>query len=115
MRHISILVLVLVLLACSFVGCIDEAGIVVVQDRCESSFDLSKGIVYHVDLWVQNEGSVSKSSKVTAELLVENTGEVRDSETQIVNLEPGETKQITLVLDGERNIDYEYTYYVDGL
>ena len=109
--------LILVLIASSlFAGCVESKGeIIVVQDRSQSSFDLLKGIVYDIDLWMENEADVSKSARVTVELLAQNTNEVRDSQTQTVNLKPGETKQLTFTLDGENGIEYEYSYYVNKL
>jgi hypothetical protein len=117
MDNVNKILLILVLIASTlFVGCVESGGeVVVVQDRSEWSFDLLKGVVYDVDLWVKNEADVSKSARVTVELLVQNTGEVRDSQTQTVNLESGETKQLTFTLDGEDGIEYEYSYYVNEL
>ena len=112
----NILVLFVLMASALFVGCTESVGgVVVVQDRAESSLDLLKGVVYDIDLWVKNEADVSKSARVTVELLAKNTGEIRDSQTQTVNLNPGETKQLTFTLDGENGIDYEYSYYVDEL
>jgi hypothetical protein len=109
-------IFLLFVLVCSFAGCLGAtAGIVVVQDKCESSFSLDKGIVYDVDIWVKNEGSVSKSAEVTAELIASSTGKVRDRSTQIVNLKPDESKQLKFVLDGENGIDYQYSYHVKNL
>ena len=114
MKLVSIFVLFI--LVCSFAGCVGAtAGIVVVQDKCESSFSLDKGIVYNVDTWVKNEGSVSKSAEVTVELIAVSTGKVRDESTQIVNLKPGESKQLRFVLDGENGVDYQYSYHVKNL
>ena len=117
MKNKTKIILILALIASSlFTGCVESGGeIIVVQDRSQSSFDLSKGIVYDIDLWIKNEGDVSKSARVTVELLAQNTNEVRDSKTQTVNLKPGETNQITFILDGENGIEYEYSYYVNEL
>ncbi len=94
-------------------GCI-ETDVVVVQTTSESSFDLTKGLVYNVDIWVKNEGSVSHSARVTADL-ISNIGETRDTSTQVVNLQPGEVKKVRLVLDGENGLEYTYEYYVEQL
>lgn len=52
-------------LVCSFAGCLDATEVVVVQERCESSFSLDKGIVYDIDLWLKNEGSNAENAEVT--------------------------------------------------
>jgi uncharacterized cupredoxin-like copper-binding protein len=117
MKNENKILLILALIASSlFIGCVDSVGeVVVVQDRSEMSLDLLKGVVYDVDLWVKNEADVSKSARVTVELLAQNTGEERDSQTKTINLKPGETKQLTFTLDGENGIEYEYSYFVDEL
>ncbi len=94
-------------------GC-TETDVVVVQTNSESSFDLSKGIVYNIDIWVKNEGSVSHNAKVTVDL-ISNTGETRDTNSQVVSLQPGETKKIRLDLDGENGVEYSYEYHVEQL
>ena len=111
----NILVLLVLIVPTLFVGCTESVGVVVVQDRAKSSLDLLKGVVYDIDLWMENEADVSKSARVTVELLAKNTGEIRDSQTLTVNLNPSEIKQLTFTLDGENGIDYEYSYYVDEL
>ena len=108
--------LICVLLTCFMsIGCTESGGdVVVVQTNGESSFDLSKGVVYDIDIWVKNEGSISQSARVTVEL-ISDTGETRDSSSKTVNLQPEESKQLTFTLDGENGVDYEYTYYVEVL
>lgn len=110
----KILMILMLITSTLLVGCV-ESGVVVVQDRIESSFDISKGVVYNVDLWVKNEAGSSRSAEITVKLIAENTGEVRDTLTKTVNLNSGETKQLTFTLDGEKGIEYKYSYSVDEL
>ena len=112
------ILLVLVLLSSSlFAGCVDQSfgTVTVVQEKSEKSFDLLKGIVYDIDIWVKNEATVSKSARVTIELIAESTGKVRDSKTQTVDLKSDETKHLKFTLDGEQGIDYLYKYYVNEI
>ena len=109
-------ILLILMVATLFVGCTEYGGdVIIVQTRGESSFDLDKGVVYDIDVWVKNEADVSNSAKVTVELVAENTDEVRDSQTKTLNLEPSETKQLNFTLDGESGIDYLYKSYVNEI
>jgi len=109
-------VLFILMAATLFVGCTESGGdVTIVQTRGESSFDLDKGVVYDIDVWVKNEASISNSARVTVELVAENTDEVRDSQTKTVNLEPSETKQLSFTLDGESGVDYLYKSYVNEM
>lgn len=111
----SLPIFLLFVLTCSFAGCLDATEIVVVQERCESSFSLDKGVVYDIDIWLKNEGSNAENAEVTVELIASSTGKVRDSITQIVNLKPDESRKLSFVLDGEDGVDYQYSYYVKNI
>jgi hypothetical protein len=117
MKNSKKLFILLILMAATLiVGCTEYGGdVIITQTRGESSFDLSKGVVYDIDVWVKNEAEVSNSATVTAELIVENTDQVRDSQTKTVNLGPSETKQVSFTLDGEDGVNYRYESYVNEI
>ncbi|WP_406661958.1 hypothetical protein V7O66_05440 [Methanolobus sp. ZRKC3] len=97
------------------IGCTEtDSDIVVVQTDIESSLDISKGVVYNIDIWVKNEGDDSQSARVTVDL-ISNTGNIRDSANKTVNLQPEERKQLTFILDGESGVEYDYEYRVEKL
>lgn len=114
MRLLPIFLLLILVLTCSFAGCV-SSNIVIVQDRCQSSFNLERGLVYNVDLWIKNEGSSSQNVQVTVDLIASSTGQIRNESTQIVNLQSTETKQLRFTLDGEEGVQYQYKYYTKSL
>jgi hypothetical protein len=115
MKLLPIFLLLILVLTCSIAGCVSYNEIVVVQDRCQSSINLEKGLVYNVDLWIKNEGSSSQNVQVTVDLISSSTGQIRDESTQIVNLQSTETKQLRFTLDGEEGVQYQYKYYTKSL
>jgi hypothetical protein len=94
-------------------GCLESAEIVVAGQSSETSFDLSHGIVYNVDVIVENVGDGEGSADVKVDLIADGTEVIRDSQTQTVMLEPGQKRQLRFILDGEMDEDYSYTIEID--
>lgn len=63
---------------------------------------------------MKNEGSASQNAKITVDL-ISNTGETRDIKSQVVSLQPNESKKVRLVLDGEDGVEYSYKYHIEQL
>ena len=105
--------LVAIIMAVFLSGCMATADIVVVDDSGEASLDLSRGIVYDIDVMVQNIGDGEGGADVTVNLISQSTGAIRDVQTQTVNLRPGQSRQLKYTLDGEAGDDYEYTIEIN--
>jgi hypothetical protein len=89
-------------------GCIASADIIVADHNGEASFDLSRGIVYDIDVIVQNVGDGEGTADVTVNLISQSSGAIRDVKTQTVNLKPGQSRQLKYTLDGDSDDDYSY-------
>lgn len=100
--------LVIIIMAVFLSGCMATAEIVVVDHSGDASFELSRGIVYDIDVMVQNIGDGEGVADVTVNLISQSTGAIRDVQTQTVSLKPGQSRQLKYTLDGEVGDDYEY-------
>lgn len=101
-------ILIGILMAVFLSGCMASADIVVVDSSGEASFDLSRGVVYDIDTTVQNIGDGEGTADVTVNLISQNTGAIRDVQTQTVSLKPGQSRLLKFTLDGESGDDYSY-------
>ena len=104
------MLLLLIVALVSVAGCTALFGPkpVIVRDDAQSSFSLSKGIIYNVDAWVRNDGG-DGDVIVTASLLDAGKGFTRDEASTRIYLTSGQTKKVSLTLDGEFGRDYQYS------
>lgn len=111
-RPILILGLVAVLVLAA--GCIGLVGPdpKVVQDSATRDISLSKGLVYNVDAEIRNDGS-DGDIIVTARLIDEEKGFTRDEISVQVFIPGGETKWVSLVLDGDVGRTYRHSVEVE--
>ncbi|WP_292518703.1 hypothetical protein [Methanoculleus sp.] len=93
-------------------GCMGLAGPdpKVVQDSATPDISLSRGLGYSVNAEIQNDGSDGDVT-VTAKLIDEQKGFVRDQVSTVVFIASGETKKVSLALDGD--VGRTYTYSVE--
>jgi hypothetical protein len=105
-----LLLLLLLVALVSVAGCTALFGPkpIIVRDDAQSSFSLSQGIIYNVDAWVRNDGS-DGNVIVTASLLDAEKGFTRDEASTRIYLTSGQTKKVSLTLDGEFGRDYQYS------
>ncbi|WP_292728399.1 hypothetical protein [Methanoculleus sp.] len=111
-RPVLILGLVAVLVLAA--GCIGLVGPdpKVVQDSATRDISLSKGLVYNVNAEIQNDGSDGDVT-VTARLIDEEKGFTRDQVSVQVFIPSGETKQVSLTLDGDVGRTYRHSVKVE--
>jgi|UniRef100_A0AAT9JAV6 PBP1b-binding outer membrane lipoprotein LpoB len=96
------------MIAILFSGCStpNKPDPVILQSRATPDFSLSKGVVYTIEIWVKNNG-VDGNIKVSAQL-ISDTGQTRDSASEVIYLKKGESTKVTLTLDGEYGVNYSY-------
>jgi uncharacterized cupredoxin-like copper-binding protein len=70
-------------------------------------------MVYDIDVIVENIGNGEGSADVTVNLISDTTGVIRDAQTKTVTLKPGQSRQLTFVLDGDIEDDYNYTVEIN--
>ena len=104
-RHILILGLAAVLVLTA--GCMGK----VVEDSATKDVSLSKGLVYNVNAVIQNDGADGDVT-VTAKLIDEEKEFVRDQASTTVFIPSGETKKVSLTLDGDVARTYKYSIEV---
>jgi hypothetical protein len=83
----------------------------VVEDSATKDISLSKGLVYNVNAEIQNDGRDGDVT-VTAKLIDEEKGFVRDQISTAVFIPSGETKKVGLTLDGDVGRAYRYSVEV---
>lgn len=71
---------------------------------------LSKGLGYSMSAVIQNDGSDGDVT-VTAKLIDEQKGFVRDQVSTMVFIASGEPKKVSLALDGD--VARTYTYWIE--
>jgi len=111
-RHILILGLAAVLVLTT--GCMGLGGPnpKIVEDSATKDISLSKGLVYNVNAVIQNDGRDGDIT-VTAKLIDEEKGFVRDQVSTVVFIPSGETKKVSLTLDGDVARTYKYSIEVN--
>lgn len=94
-------------------GCMGLAGPdpQVVQDSATPDISLAKGLVYNVNAEVQNDGSDGDVT-VTARLIGDEKGFTRDEISVQVFIPAGETKRVSLTLDGDVGRTYRHSVEV---
>jgi len=94
-------------------GCMGLAGPdpKVVQDSATRDISLSKGLVYNVNAEIQNDGRDGDVT-VTARLIDEEKGFTRDEVSVQVFIPAGETKRVSLTLDGDVGRTYRHSVEV---
>lgn len=102
------MLVVTIIIAVFLSGCMATSDIVIADHNGELSFDLLDGVVYDIDVIVQNVGDGEGMADVTVNLISENSGAIRDVQTQTVNLKPGQSRQLKYTLDGEVGDEYSY-------
>lgn len=110
-RHILILGLAAVLVLTA--GCMGLGGPnpKVVEDSATKDVSISKGLVYNVNAVIQNDGADGDVT-VTAKLIDEEKEFVRDQASTTVFIPSGETKKVSLTLDGDVARTYKYSIEV---
>ncbi len=83
----------------------------VVQDSATRDISLSKGLVYNVNADIQNNGR-DGDVIVTARLIDEEKGFTRDEVSVQVFIPAGETKRVSLILDGDVGRTYRHSVEV---
>lgn len=106
-RQIFILGLVAVLVLTA--GCMGLGGPnpKIVEDSMVTDLSLSKGLGYTVNAVIQNDGA-DGAITVTMKLIDEEKGFVRDEASTVISIPSGETKEVSLTLDGDIGRDYDY-------
>ncbi len=106
----GLLLLLLLVALVSVAGCTALFGPnpVVVRDNAESSFSLSQGVIYNVDAWIRNDGG-DGDVIVTARLMDAGKSFTRDEASTRVYLSSGQTRKVSLTLDGEFGREYQYS------
>lgn len=79
----------------------------VVEDSMVPDISLSKGLGYTVNAVIQNDGGDGDVT-VTMKLIDDEKGFVRDEASTAVSIPSGETKKVSLTLDGDLGRDYDY-------
>lgn len=100
--------IITVIMAVLLSGCLASAEFVVTDSSGEASFDLSKGVVYDIDVIVQNVGDAEGVADVTVNLISESSGAIRDTQTQTISLKSGQSRELKYTLDGESGEEYRY-------
>ncbi|MDV4342199.1 hypothetical protein HL657_03225 [Methanoculleus sp. YWC-01] len=80
----------------------------VVEDSMIPDISLSKGLGYTVNAVIQNDGGDGDVT-VTMKLIDDEKGFVRDEASTVVSIPSGETKKVSLTLDGDLGRDYSYS------
>lgn len=90
-------------------GCMELGGPSprVVEDSMVTDISLSKGLGYSVSAVIQNDGAAGDVT-VTMKLIDEEKGFVRDEASTVISIPSGETKKVSLTLDGDLGRDYDY-------
>ena len=104
-----ILVLALVAAFILTTGCMGLGGPnpKVVEDSIAPDISLSKGLGYTVNAVIQNDGSDGDVT-VTMKLIDKEKGFIRDEASKVISIPSGETKKVSLTLDGDIGRNYEY-------
>jgi len=95
-------------------GCIGLVGPdpKVVQDSAIRDISLAKGLVYNVNAEIRNDGRDGDVT-VTARLIDEEKGFTRDEVSVQVFIPGGETKRVSLILDGDVGRTYRHSVKVE--
>ncbi|HOB18299.1 MAG TPA: hypothetical protein PKK74_06365 [Candidatus Methanoculleus thermohydrogenotrophicum] len=111
-KQILILGLVGVLVLAA--GCMGPGGPnpKIVEDSAIKDISLSKGLVYSVNVVIQNDGADGDVT-VTAKLIDEEKGFVRDQVSTVVFIPSGETRKVSLTLDGDVARKYRHSVEVN--
>lgn len=106
-RQIFILGLVAALVLAA--GCMGLGGPnpKVVEDSMVPDISLSKGLGYTVNAMIQNDGAGGDVT-VKMKLIDKEKGFVRDEASTVISIPSGETKKVSLTLDGDLGRDYDY-------
>ena len=80
----------------------------VVEDSATRDISLSRGLVYSVNAVIQNDGGDGDVT-VTMKLIDEEKGFVRDEASTVISIPSGETKKVSLTLDGDIGRKYKYS------
>jgi hypothetical protein len=83
----------------------------VVEDSMVTDISLSKGLGYNVKAVIQNDGGDGDVT-VTMKLIDEEKGFVRDEASTVVSIPSGETKKVSLTLDGDLGRTYRHSVEV---
>ncbi|MDD3071434.1 MAG: hypothetical protein PHX88_09605 [Methanoculleus horonobensis] len=83
----------------------------VVEDSMVTDISLSKGLGYSVSAVIQNDGADGDVT-VTMKLIDEEKGFVRDEASTVISIPSGETKKVSLTLDGDIGRTYQYSVEV---
>ncbi|KLK89106.1 hypothetical protein SZ63_01250 [Methanoculleus sediminis] len=83
----------------------------VVEDSLTKDVSLSKGLVYNVNAVIQNDGADGDVT-VTMKLIDEEKGFVRDEVSTVISIPSGETKKVSLTLDGDVGRTYRHSVEV---
>jgi hypothetical protein len=79
----------------------------VVEDSMVPDLSLSKGLGYTVNAVIQNDGADGDVT-VKMKLIDKEKGFVRDEASKVISIPSGETKKVSLTLDGDLGRNYEY-------
>ena len=108
--HKRILILGLAAALVLTAGCMGLGGPnpKVVEDSMVTDISLSKGLGYTVNAVIQNDGGDGDVT-VTMKLIDDEKGFVRDEVSTVVSIPSGETKKVSLTLDGDIGRKYKYS------
>jgi len=111
--HLRIIPIVfLVFVVSVFAGCGSpppSPKTVIIQTQGNSDFSFSLGVIYKVTAMVRNDGD-SGTITLKAEIIADETGQVRDSTTETIHLNSGEQLNVQFdILDGESGESYTYS------
>ena len=81
------------------------------EDSLTKDVSLSKGLVYNVNAVIQNDGADGDVT-VTMKLIDEEKGFVRDEVSTVISIPSGETKKVSLTLDGDVGRTYRHSVEV---
>ena len=107
--RMPILVLALVAAFILTTGCMGLGGPnpKIVEDSMVPDISISKGLGYTVNAVIQNDGSDGDVT-VTMKLIDKEKGFIRDEASKVISIPSGETKKVSLTLDGDIGRNYEY-------
>jgi hypothetical protein len=80
----------------------------VVEDSATQDLSLARGLVYNVKAVIQNDGADGDVT-VTAKLIDKEKGFVRDEVSTTIFIPSGETREVSLTLDGDAGRDYQHS------
>ncbi|MDI6866080.1 hypothetical protein [Methanoculleus sp.] len=83
----------------------------VVEDSATLDISLARGLVYTVKAVIQNDGADGNVT-VTAKLIDKEKGFVRDEVSTTIFIPAGETREVSLTLDGEPGREYQHSIEV---